>query len=108
LTRTSSKIDVIVSTNSSPISPIFQFHSTALINFITSTSIFCAYPQLTLQQLSLVNPFVVYGQALKRSTLMALLKYNDRKIAYTSCAAIHNERCHAPKVFGDVSMDPKS
>lgn len=88
----SSKIDVIVSTNSSPVSPIFQFHSTALINFITSTSIFCAYPQLTLQQLSLVNPFVVYGQALKRSTLMALLKYNDREIAYTSCAAIHNER----------------
>ncbi|KAI5996714.1 hypothetical protein EDD15DRAFT_2113722, partial [Pisolithus albus] len=78
LHHNSTKIDVIISKTPSPISPIFQFHSTALINFVTSSSIFCAYPQLTLRHLSLVNPFVVYGQALKRPTLTALLKYENR------------------------------
>ncbi|KIK21720.1 hypothetical protein PISMIDRAFT_103556 [Pisolithus microcarpus 441] len=48
LYRKTSKIDVIVSNSTTAISPIFQYHSTVLMNFITTHSVFCAYPQLTL------------------------------------------------------------
>ncbi|KIK11917.1 hypothetical protein PISMIDRAFT_66221, partial [Pisolithus microcarpus 441] len=50
-----SKIDIIVSRTSAAISPIFQFHSTAVMNFISADTIFCCYPNLTLRLLSLVN-----------------------------------------------------
>lgn len=89
-----SKIDVIVSKTSTPISPIFQYHSTVVMNFLTANSLFCAYPELTLQKKSIINPFAVYGQALKRTTLQALLKYNKRGIQYTSCRHLHgNSQC---------------
>ncbi|KAI6142475.1 hypothetical protein BKA82DRAFT_3940937, partial [Pisolithus tinctorius] len=49
------KINIIVSSSTTPISPIFQYHSTALMNFITHDSVFCAYPHLTLHQQLLVD-----------------------------------------------------
>ncbi|KAI6142506.1 hypothetical protein BKA82DRAFT_3963545, partial [Pisolithus tinctorius] len=41
------KIDIIVSSSTTPISPIFQYHSMALMNFVTHDSVFCAYLHLT-------------------------------------------------------------
>ncbi|KAI5999930.1 hypothetical protein EDD15DRAFT_2146445, partial [Pisolithus albus] len=73
-----SKIDVIVSKTSIAIPPIFQYHSAVLFNFLTTDAVFCAYPELMLRRELLANPFAVYGQALKRSTLQALLKYHHR------------------------------
>ncbi|KAI6157452.1 hypothetical protein BKA82DRAFT_48178, partial [Pisolithus tinctorius] len=49
-------IDVVVTNTEVAVSPIFQFHSTAVMNFITADHIFCAYPALTLHGLSIVNP----------------------------------------------------
>ncbi|KIK22655.1 hypothetical protein PISMIDRAFT_38354, partial [Pisolithus microcarpus 441] len=49
------KIDVIISKTSTALSPIFQFHSTAVMNFISADTIFCTYPRLTLERLSMVN-----------------------------------------------------
>ncbi|KAG6849243.1 hypothetical protein H0H93_010125 [Arthromyces matolae] len=40
------KVDIIESRNYAMM-PIFSFHSTAVMNCITSTSLFCAYPHLT-------------------------------------------------------------
>ncbi|KAI6157967.1 hypothetical protein BKA82DRAFT_21971 [Pisolithus tinctorius] len=37
-------IDVIVSSTVAAMSPIFEFHSTAVMNFIAADHIFCAYP----------------------------------------------------------------
>ncbi|KAI6148715.1 hypothetical protein BKA82DRAFT_118014, partial [Pisolithus tinctorius] len=48
-------IDVIVSSTVAAVSPIFEFHSTAMMNFISADHIYCAYPSLTLQEMSLVN-----------------------------------------------------
>ncbi|KIN94232.1 hypothetical protein M404DRAFT_58437, partial [Pisolithus tinctorius Marx 270] len=48
-------IDVIVSSTAAAMSPIFEFHSTAMMNFISANHIFCAYPALTLHLMSLVN-----------------------------------------------------
>ncbi|KAI5997055.1 hypothetical protein EDD15DRAFT_2163016 [Pisolithus albus] len=92
LHRNSSKIDVIISNSISAVSPIFQFHSTILMNFVTAHSVYCAYPDLTLRQLSLVNPYVIYEQPLQRSTVHALLKYSERNIEYITCQQSHEER----------------
>ncbi|KIO14866.1 hypothetical protein M404DRAFT_117251, partial [Pisolithus tinctorius Marx 270] len=48
-------INVIVSSTVAAMSPIFEFHSTAVMNFIAADHIFCAYPTLTLHKMSLVN-----------------------------------------------------
>ncbi|KIK22943.1 hypothetical protein PISMIDRAFT_47531, partial [Pisolithus microcarpus 441] len=40
------KIDIIISQTSAAISPIFQFHSTAVMNFVSADTIFCCYPNL--------------------------------------------------------------
>ncbi|KAI5999554.1 hypothetical protein EDD15DRAFT_2146855, partial [Pisolithus albus] len=78
LRRHTTQIDVIVSNSTTAISPIFEFHSTILMNFVTAHSVFCAYPHLTLRELSIINPFVAYRQPLQRSTLAALVKYTKR------------------------------
>ncbi|KAI5981220.1 hypothetical protein EDD15DRAFT_2336219 [Pisolithus albus] len=91
LHHNSSRIDVIVSNSSTAISPIFQFHSTVLMNFVTAHSVFCAYPEMTTNQLSLINPFVVFCQPLRRSTLDALLKYSTRNIQYITCQQLHDD-----------------
>ncbi|KIO12232.1 hypothetical protein M404DRAFT_40957, partial [Pisolithus tinctorius Marx 270] len=93
ITREECKIDIIVSTSLTAVSPIFRYHSTALMNFISHDCIFCTYPKLTLKQCSFVNPFVIFSQALKRSTLEALLKYHDRGIRYLKCIDVHHGRC---------------
>ncbi|KAI5987830.1 hypothetical protein EDD15DRAFT_2127603, partial [Pisolithus albus] len=74
LRRGTSKIDVVISKTSIAIPPIFQYHSAVLF----TDAVFCAYPELMLRRELLANPFAVYGQALKRSTLQALLKYHHR------------------------------
>lgn len=40
-------IDIIISQTSSPLSPIFHFHSTAVMNFISAYGFFSAYPKIT-------------------------------------------------------------
>ncbi|KIO10314.1 hypothetical protein M404DRAFT_92271, partial [Pisolithus tinctorius Marx 270] len=49
-------IDIIVSNTDVVVSPIFQFHSTVVMNFVSADHIFCAYPTLTLWGLSILNP----------------------------------------------------
>ncbi|EGN93335.1 hypothetical protein SERLA73DRAFT_156308 [Serpula lacrymans var. lacrymans S7.3] len=48
-------IDVVVSSTSMSISPIFHFHSTAVMNFISGDGFFSAYPKLTGMYRSLTN-----------------------------------------------------
>ncbi|KAG6901521.1 hypothetical protein C0995_010895 [Termitomyces sp. Mi166 len=47
--------NIIESTTSSPLSPIFQFHSTAVMNFLSGSEIYCAYPDLTFSFRNLVS-----------------------------------------------------
>ncbi|KIO05543.1 hypothetical protein M404DRAFT_48006, partial [Pisolithus tinctorius Marx 270] len=48
-------IDVVVSRNTSALSPIFQFNSTAVMNFFTADSLYCTYPSLTLRHHAMIN-----------------------------------------------------
>ncbi|KAI6046726.1 hypothetical protein EDC04DRAFT_2557660 [Pisolithus marmoratus] len=48
LTKGKCRIDVVILETVCVLSPIFQFHSTAVMNFVSTDTIFCTYPRLTL------------------------------------------------------------
>ncbi|KIM52124.1 hypothetical protein SCLCIDRAFT_141871 [Scleroderma citrinum Foug A] len=54
------KIDVIVCKTDGAVLPIFQFHCTAVMDFITASSIYCAYPSLTFWGLAMINSAPLY------------------------------------------------
>lgn len=55
-----SKIDVIISSSMyGSTLPIFQFHSTIVMNFMTPNILFCAYPFYTLEKKGLINWTVI-------------------------------------------------
>ncbi|KIO11585.1 hypothetical protein M404DRAFT_126231 [Pisolithus tinctorius Marx 270] len=78
-------IDIVVSNTDVAVSPIFQFHSTAVMNFISADHIFCAYPALTLQGLSILNPGSVYYGNFKVKHLKMLAKYSSCSFRYVAC-----------------------
>ena len=83
------QIDVIVSKNAGGISPIFQFHSSMVMNFFGPNHFFCAYPALTLNLLMKINPGPLYFDRFRCCTLDTLLKYADCGFCYTSCNSCH-------------------
>ncbi|KIN99015.1 hypothetical protein M404DRAFT_114703, partial [Pisolithus tinctorius Marx 270] len=78
LAHNNCKINIVISSSTTAISPIFHYHSTALMNFISHDSVFCAYPELTLHKHSYMDPFIIFSQALKCLTMEAFVKYHDR------------------------------
>jgi len=89
LMRSRQSIEVIVSTSSSAIFPIYRFHSTLLMNFLTHDSLCCSYPHLTLRGLSLIHPFFAHNTILNRASIDALLKYHCRGFTYLTCYHVH-------------------
>ena len=53
------RVDVVTSSSSSAISPIFYFHSTPVINWISPEGLFSAYPKLTCTWRGLLNPMAL-------------------------------------------------
>lgn len=47
------KIDVVVSRMSLSIAPIFQFHSSVVMNYVSVDTFFSAYPSLTMESIGL-------------------------------------------------------
>ncbi|KAI5982148.1 hypothetical protein EDD15DRAFT_2139648, partial [Pisolithus albus] len=78
LTKGQQHIDVVVSSTSAAISPILQFHSTAVMNFVSAETIFSCYPSLTLRHLSMMNPAYLYFGATTAGVLEAAVKYKSR------------------------------
>ncbi|KIO09006.1 hypothetical protein M404DRAFT_51775, partial [Pisolithus tinctorius Marx 270] len=83
-------IDVIVSKTSTALSPLFQFHSTAVMNFISTDTIFCAYPNLTFVHHVLINPHPIYYGTLSFKTMAALQKYASRGFEFVECEEFHH------------------
>ena len=75
-------IEIVVSNTEAACAPIFQFHSTAVMNFFSAECIFCAYPKHTFAYLSMVNPGRVYCDAFQLDNMDALRKYEDRGFTY--------------------------
>lgn len=71
-------IDIIVSRTGSPILPIFHFHSTAVMNFISAYGFLSAYPKLTSSLISIVNPVAYPGTIPTPRIQSCLNKYTDR------------------------------
>jgi len=88
-TKADKKVDVIVSSTDCAVLPIFQFHSTAVMNFFTGNSIFCAYPSLTFRGLSMISASTLYNGSFSPVGMKALLKYKQRGLAFVSCPATH-------------------
>lgn len=59
LAKGANTIDLIISATRFSISPIFRFHSTVVMNFMTGTAIFSAYPNLTCRMRGNINPTVL-------------------------------------------------
>ena len=83
------QIDVIISKNAGGISPIFQFHSSTVMNFFSPDHFFCAYPALTLNLLVKINLGPLYFDCFRCHTLNTLLKYAEHGFRYTSCNFCH-------------------
>ncbi|KIJ13579.1 hypothetical protein PAXINDRAFT_80753, partial [Paxillus involutus ATCC 200175] len=56
LTNGDHTIDIVELTTISALSPIFKFHLTAVMNYVTAEGFFSAYPVLTTHGRSLINP----------------------------------------------------
>lgn len=85
-------VDVIVSQTDMAICPVLQFHSMAVMNFFGVDHIFCAYPALTFQFLSRVNPGPLYFGQFHSHNFSALWKYAHRGFQYTSCDSGHGSK----------------
>ncbi|KAG1734241.1 uncharacterized protein EDB91DRAFT_1084144 [Suillus paluster] len=89
-------VDIIVTNLSSAISPIFQFHSTIVMNFISAEAVFCAYPGWTLDMAGLVHPRMYKQNATNFATVKGLAKYMQRGFTvYLEITelAVHESRC---------------
>ena len=82
------QIHVIFSKCETAFTPIFEFHSTAVMNFISADHIFSAYPNLTFNGLSMINPGAVYFSDFNISAIDALRKYDARGFRYVNCATL--------------------
>ena len=61
---------------------------TAAMNFVSLHHIFCAYPNLMFQRLSLINPGPIYLGHFDISVANALRKYSNRGFCYVNCTAM--------------------
>ncbi|TDL18182.1 hypothetical protein BD410DRAFT_753461, partial [Rickenella mellea] len=76
---TKRSIDIIVSCDASPLSPIFQFHSTPVMNWITADAVCSAYPLYTFASRGIVNPLVLADDEYLPSSLRAIYKYRRHR-----------------------------
>ena len=82
------KVQIMLTKTSTAFAPIFEFHSTAVMNFVSPRHLFSTYPDLTLNGLSMVNPDAVYFGHFNISVADALRKYSNRGFRYVNCAAL--------------------
>lgn len=71
-------LNVIASTSDNALEPIFHFHSTVVMNFISSLGVFCAYPNMTLNRRGLVNADVHLRGQSEETISRCFDKYRSR------------------------------
>ncbi|KAH7917805.1 hypothetical protein BV22DRAFT_984741, partial [Leucogyrophana mollusca] len=72
------KVDIVASITENAIRPIFQFHSTMVMNYIAADGFFAAYPKLTSQYRALLNVMSMRDGRQTLGSLQALVKYKKR------------------------------
>ncbi|KIK96255.1 hypothetical protein PAXRUDRAFT_138864 [Paxillus rubicundulus Ve08.2h10] len=71
------KLDIIVLHTPLTATPIFQYHSMAVMNYFSADTIFSAYPFITFNNL-LINPTINHFSKLSLPTFHCDQKYHDR------------------------------
>ncbi|KAJ7247067.1 hypothetical protein C8J57DRAFT_1020191, partial [Mycena rebaudengoi] len=72
------KINVMACTGETAILLVFHFHSTLVMNFISSYGLFCAYPALTLEHTAIPSA-AFFDSTIDHQRLEAcLMKYTAR------------------------------
>ncbi|KAG1868398.1 hypothetical protein F4604DRAFT_1584797 [Suillus subluteus] len=84
LEKNGKKVDIIFTEYASAIVPILQYHSTAVMNYITACSLMSLYPQWTKEKKSLVNPCMYTDDCTNICTVLALMKYTCRGFHVTA------------------------
>ncbi|KAH7905060.1 hypothetical protein BJ138DRAFT_1118830 [Hygrophoropsis aurantiaca] len=86
LNKGNQSVEIIISRTDSSIRPIFYFHSTVMMNFLTADSLFVAYPRLISHRRGLTNPLSRWDS---ETTRIAVDKYRQR--GYTITDGRYNE-----------------
>lgn len=78
LHKNGQRVDIMVTSLPSAVAPIFQSHSTVIMNFISAQAVFCAYPGWTLNMAGLIHPRTYKQNATNLETINGLAKYMRR------------------------------
>ncbi|KAG2151978.1 hypothetical protein BD769DRAFT_1658425 [Suillus cothurnatus] len=78
LVREEQQVDVITTHWTCALAPILQFHSTAVMNYVTARSIICLYPRWTATNKSFIHPQMYLENRTHLHTLYGLRKYQRR------------------------------
>ncbi|KAG2133027.1 hypothetical protein DEU56DRAFT_757246 [Suillus clintonianus] len=84
LEKRGKKVDIIVTHWSCAIAPIIQFHTTCVMNYITSRSLVCLYPCWTCANEGFINPLLYVDGKTTLYTVDALMKYTRRGFKLTA------------------------
>ncbi|KAJ7511765.1 hypothetical protein B0H11DRAFT_1700047 [Mycena galericulata] len=74
------KIDVLVVEGDNALLALFRFHSTIVMNFISHKGVYCAYPDLTMNHLSVANTEYLADPMTAARTNRCLEKYRRRGV----------------------------
>ncbi|KAJ7202999.1 hypothetical protein C8J57DRAFT_1038179, partial [Mycena rebaudengoi] len=80
-------LNVVTCIGETAIMPVFYFHSTVVMNFISGGGLFCAYPALTTDHVSIPTAGY-YDPGINRSQMDACFeKYTDRGFSFVTAAS---------------------
>ncbi|KAJ7626390.1 hypothetical protein DFH06DRAFT_1339529 [Mycena polygramma] len=78
--KAGTRINLMVVKGRNATAAVFQFHSTVVMNILYYRGIYCAYPELTLRQLSIVNGASLQDEIESERTARCIEKYDARGI----------------------------
>ncbi|KAG2345047.1 hypothetical protein BDR05DRAFT_860567, partial [Suillus weaverae] len=78
LSKGEKEVDLIISDWSCSLAPILQFHTMAVMNYITACSIVCLYLWWTTANKSFINPQMYLKDMTHLHTVHVLMKYKRR------------------------------
>ncbi|KAJ7460504.1 hypothetical protein B0H11DRAFT_1736622 [Mycena galericulata] len=95
-------VNLIVMEGDNAAKAIFQFHSTFVMNFIAWHGVYCAYPDLTLNLIGIINRSQIVDNRSAARMLDALEKYARRGV--TMCSSLRAIMQDTPHVCGEHKL----
>ncbi|KAJ7258987.1 hypothetical protein C8J57DRAFT_1073393, partial [Mycena rebaudengoi] len=107
-------INLMTCTGECPVSALWHFHSTLVMNFISSKGIYSAYPKLTLHHWGILSASFYSHSLDGHCRRKSIIKYRKRGFSFRTSLDITGSRrrhvcfrdLHAPSQYGLSTMDP--